>query len=247
MADKDVAVKDYIAGMSYKDIADKYNISESAVKSWASRYWNKDNKIKAERKKAKYRNRNEKKVATEKENKKVAKSRKKKKKGAPKGNINALGSGAPKGNHNALKHGGYSSIYWDTLDETEKAMLEEQAEDDEETQLKNQIALYTVRERRLLQAIRNMKERASASDDVEVYSSVSLSKENNKLTPTMASKNYEKIEIAVLRLERELSSVQRNKTGAINALINLRTISGENKDELLDDFLTAVIGDDEEE
>ena len=246
MADKDVAVKDYIAGMSYKDIADKYNISESAVKSWASRYWNKDNKIKAERKKSKYRKRNEKKVATEKENKKVAKSRKKKKKGAPKGNINALGSGAPKGNHNALKHGGYSSIYWDTLDETEKAMLEEQAEDDEETQLKNQIALYTVRERRLLQAIRNMKERASASDDVEVYSSVSLSKENNKLTPTMASKNYEKIEIAVLRLERELSSVQRNKTGAINALINLRTISGENKDELLDDFLTAVIDDEEE-
>lgn len=246
MADKDVAVKDYIAGMSYKDIADKYNISESAVKSWASRYWNKDNKIKAERKKAKYRNRNEKKVANEKENKKVAKSRKKKKKGAPKGNINALGSGAPKGNHNALKHGGYSSIYWDTLDETEKAMLEEQAEDDEETQLKNQIALYTVRERRLLQAIRNMKERASASDDVEVYSSVSLSKENNKLTPTMASKNYEKIEIAVLRLERELSSIQRNKTGAINALINLRTISGENKDELLDDFLTAVIDDEEE-
>ena len=88
-------------------------------------------------------------------------------------------------------------------------MLEEQAEDDEETQLKNQIALYTVRERRLLQAIRNMKERASASDDVEVYSSVSLSKENNKLTPTMASKNYEKIEIAVLRLERELSSVSQ--------------------------------------
>lgn len=33
------AYKDYQAGMKYKEIAAKYNVSLSAVKSWASRYW----------------------------------------------------------------------------------------------------------------------------------------------------------------------------------------------------------------
>ncbi len=40
---RDKAFKDYEKGMKYKDIADKYGISLSAVKSWAVRYWKKDN------------------------------------------------------------------------------------------------------------------------------------------------------------------------------------------------------------
>ena len=36
---KDQAYLDYKAGMKYKDIAHKYGVSLSAVKSWASRYW----------------------------------------------------------------------------------------------------------------------------------------------------------------------------------------------------------------
>ena len=38
---RDLAYQDYKAGMKYQDIADKYNISLSAVKSWATRYWKK--------------------------------------------------------------------------------------------------------------------------------------------------------------------------------------------------------------
>ena len=38
---KDLAYQDYLAGMKYKDIAEKYNVSLSAVKSWASRDWKK--------------------------------------------------------------------------------------------------------------------------------------------------------------------------------------------------------------
>lgn len=37
-------------GMKYKDIASKYKVSESTVKSWASRYW-KNNEVAAEKKK----------------------------------------------------------------------------------------------------------------------------------------------------------------------------------------------------
>lgn len=37
---KDLAYKDYINGVKYKDIADRYKVSLSTIKSWASRYWN---------------------------------------------------------------------------------------------------------------------------------------------------------------------------------------------------------------
>lgn len=32
------AEKDYISGMKYKDIAEKYGVSEATVKSWKTRY-----------------------------------------------------------------------------------------------------------------------------------------------------------------------------------------------------------------
>ena len=38
---RDLAYEAYKAGMKYKDIAEKYGVSLSAVKTWASRYWNK--------------------------------------------------------------------------------------------------------------------------------------------------------------------------------------------------------------
>lgn len=79
------AEKDYIKGMKYKDIAEKYNVSINTVKSWKQRHgWN--------------RNRGapfDKSVHT-------------KKVGAPKGSKNALGNSggaAPKGNSNAVTHG----------------------------------------------------------------------------------------------------------------------------------------------
>lgn len=36
---RDKAYKDYCSGMKYKDIAEKYNVSLSTVKSWATRHW----------------------------------------------------------------------------------------------------------------------------------------------------------------------------------------------------------------
>ena len=38
---RDKAFEDYKKGMKYKEIAEKYGVSLSAVKSWASRYWKK--------------------------------------------------------------------------------------------------------------------------------------------------------------------------------------------------------------
>lgn len=58
----ELAYDDYISGMKYKDIATKYGVSISAVKSWKSRYW-KDKKLQPKKSK----------VATKKVAKKLAK------------------------------------------------------------------------------------------------------------------------------------------------------------------------------
>ena len=58
----ELAYQDYLDGMKYKDIAAKYGVSVSAVKSWKSRYW-KDKKLQPKKSK----------VATKKVAKRIAK------------------------------------------------------------------------------------------------------------------------------------------------------------------------------
>ncbi|OLF99995.1 phage terminase small subunit [Bacillus licheniformis] len=88
MAEKHIqAQKDYVKGMKYKDLAEKYGVSVNTIKSWKQRHgWKR------------------------KKGAPVEKGAHTKKPGAPKGNINALGNngGAPKGNQNAKIHGFYS-------------------------------------------------------------------------------------------------------------------------------------------
>ncbi|MCR6116648.1 hypothetical protein HXA31_20175 [Salipaludibacillus agaradhaerens] len=83
MAEKHVnAEKDYVKGMKYKEIADKYEVSINTVKSWKRRHeWSREKGAPKQ------------------------KSVHTKRKGAPKGNINAKGHGAPSKNTNAVKHG----------------------------------------------------------------------------------------------------------------------------------------------
>lgn len=77
MEKSELARKDYEAGMKYKDIATKHDVSINTVKSWQRRHnWTR-----------------------------IKKSAPKNSRGAPKGNKNAVGHGAPKGSQNALKHG----------------------------------------------------------------------------------------------------------------------------------------------
>lgn len=79
--------QDYLEGMKYKDICEKYNLSINTLKSWIKRYGWADEK--------KY------------QSKQCAPN---KKRGAPIGNKNAVGNngGAPPKNKNAEKHGFFS-------------------------------------------------------------------------------------------------------------------------------------------
>ena len=82
----ELAFEDYKKGLKYKEIAEKYGVSVSAVKSWASRYWKKEKGC----------NQNGKKVATQ--------------KGGQPHNKNASGHGAPEKNRNAEKFGFFSKF-----------------------------------------------------------------------------------------------------------------------------------------
>lgn len=82
----ELAYQDYLKGMKYKEIAEKYGVTINTVKSWKTRYkWSKDGKKSVHTK--------TKKVCTQK---------------SRLGNQNAAGHGAPEGNKNAEKYGFFS-------------------------------------------------------------------------------------------------------------------------------------------
>lgn len=97
---KELAKQDYLKGMKYKELAEKYNVSLNTIKSWVKRYsWSEEKKQKGAHKK---------------------------KKGAPLNNKNAVGHGAPVKNKNAEKHGFFSKY----LPEETLELIEEIKEKD---------------------------------------------------------------------------------------------------------------------
>lgn len=228
------AEKLYRSGMALIDIAKKLGKPEGTVRRWKStQKWEENGKKKQGE-------RSQKKNGSE-------KASVRKRGGQPgnqncKGKKNAKGHGAPKGTQNALKHGGYSAVYWDTLDDEEKELIETMPQDEEDI-LIQQIMLFTVRERRIMKAINKyraakgglypsgvtrMEEKRAFKDDAErelyddrirekVAAGERLPGEHYSLQ-TMTSSTAE----LITRLEKELTSVQSQKTKAVDALAKLR-------------------------
>lgn len=227
--ERDKAFKLYIKSgktMKNSEIASKLGVSASLVAKWKSQdKWDSDE------------------LPNEKVKSKKSSKSSGKKKGGQKGNKNAVGNdgGAPLGSQNALKHGGYSAVYWDTLDEDEKSIIEDMPQD-EETLLIDQIKLYTVRERRILLAIQKVQ---NAKGD-QVLDSVSSQETKRRFRDTTQKEQYnqmieEKIasgerlpgdaytiytntdnkQNVISRLEDELTRVQRAKNKAIDSLAKL--------------------------
>lgn len=219
MADvKDKAYELHKQGKKNKEIAEILGVSINTVKSWSARHWKKKDES------GKVRPKN-KKGAT------------KKKKVAPGDNVNR--GGAPLHNTNALKHGGYSSIFWDTLTEEEQDMISDY-HSDEEQMLIDEIKLLTVRERRLMQAINSYK------DDKKQLSISSIEKketDTKKETQTYVESNGN----IVMRLENELTNIQSKKTKAIETLSKLRESRGGGKDDIAEIWTSLVLeaGDDD--
>lgn len=190
------------------------------------------------------------------------------KRGGQPGNKNAKGHGGtgPPGNTNALKHGGYSKIYWDTLTDEEKELIET-ASDDPEQGLVDQINLLSVRERRIMTRI---KEASEAKGGLMV-DSVLRSEDKRQFENQEEKKEYDdriraKVESGdrmpgrpyhvttktdathniILRLEEALSRCQDQKRRALEALARLRAERGDNNDDsMADDWIAGVLAAEE--
>lgn len=192
-----------------KEIAEKLGVSVSLVAKWKSQdKWDSED-LPKEKVKSK------------------GKNKSKGKPGAPFGNHNAFANrgGPPLGSVNALKHGGYSQVYWDTIDEAERAMIQDMPED-EETMLLDQIKLFSVRERRIMQAIEKVKGKDEQMTNTTVKTEVRVDNDNNE-SEDESSKPYKLVTLTenkhnvVARLEDELTRVQRAKSQAIATLSKL--------------------------
>ncbi|WP_434132748.1 phage terminase small subunit [Sporomusa sphaeroides] len=228
MAEKhELAKQDYLAGMKYQAIADKYGVSLNTVKSWQKRHgWSRKEKGAPETPK----------VCTQNE-----KSVHPKKCGAPKGNQNAKGHGAPKGNKNAvgnkggpplgsknaLKTGEFETIWFDTLTEEEQALYGK-VNTDTLAQVEQSIVFISFRERRMMERIKRLmdglteKEKRIVSELREEKQVVEMYDEKTAQTKTVTvpvprmvvtsiTETHSKAIDEILRIEEGLTRVQQQK------------------------------------
>ncbi|MEG0988702.1 MAG: phage terminase small subunit [Clostridium sp.] len=195
------AFADYQSGMKYKDIAEKYGVSLSAVKSWASRYWKKEG-------------------CNQKEKKLQLKQKKVATRGGQPGNKNATGHGGtgPPGNKNAVTTGEFETLFFDTLDPDEKKLIN-MVQPDKEQLLLQEIQLLTVRERRMMKRIEDLK--LTDSEQVEIKADgmtpvkYKLGTEKSKWTDLV---EYTGTMGQIQSVENALTRVQAQKQKTIDAL-----------------------------
>lgn len=235
-----------------KDIAAALGYPENTIRKWKS-----EDKWESERSGKKKRNAPNKKDVP------------KKRRGAPYGNQNAKGNsggGAPIGNQNALKHGGYSQIFWDTLSEEEKEMIDTM-DHDVEQQLIDEISLLTVREHRILHQLKKYREIANGKAG-QVVSSVVRSEDkrefaNEEERLLYEERNQQKIDAGeklpgrsyhvtttteaaidiVHRLEEALSRCQDQKRRALDSLDRVRSRDNGSGDKPVENnLMEALLG-----
>ena len=160
----------------------------------------------------------------------------KRRRGAPKGNRNAVGNsgGAPKGNRDAFKRGGYAAVHWDTLTDEERALITGAAPDCE-TLLREEIFLLSIQERRMMgrinayeespdglmaaETIRAEEKREFGSPDDERGGQADAEFPGHAYTLTTRMESALHV---ILRVEESLSRCQALQIRYIRDLIKLR-------------------------
>lgn len=183
--------KDYLNGWTYKEIEEKHEISHNQLL-----YLIRKNKWKRES------NRSE----------------------VQKGNKNAKGNKgghAPKKNKNAVTTGEYESIYKDVLDDEELELFNNYSIKDKIEELMNELKLLTIREKRMLKRIADLK---NTGKDLTINS---ITRNKNSTTEyggmasesssTYAESTVEKIQ----RIEEALTRIQEAKRRCIESMHKL--------------------------
>lgn len=209
------AYNDYEKGLKYKEIANKFGVSVNTVKSWKTRYWNKDKLEECAHK-------NEESMHT------------KKKSGAPKGNKNAIGNsgGAPEGNKNNYKHGIYEQILYSSLSPEERKLMDDN-EFDEIRELKNVVHLCDIQILRFLSKINKLE---NSPKQVVVKSFSQTAGESmgfpieTKTTETISKEDL------VLRYSNEIEKIKSRKIKCLELINKLGNTEGLEPVKILDDI-----------
>jgi len=138
--------------------------------------------------------------------------------GAPKGNKNAQGNrggiGGPPRNTHAEKHGAYSKVYFDTLDDDERTLLEA-IEPDEEQILLVQLQDLVIKARRLK---RRIKAEEGARGGLSLEGVVREQTPKGEKTVTYTTSTFDRL----IKLEAELDKTQGRITKVTEALMRCR-------------------------
>ena len=135
-------------------------------------------------------------------------------KGGPVGNKKAVGHGAPLRNQNSLKTGEYATIWKDMLSDEEQELFETVSLDPL-SQIDETIRLLTIRERRMMENIRKLKEQQVLAEDEIVMVPNKADPEHGKAFVKSRTR-YTKLLIDKLVLAEEaLTRVQEAKRRAI--------------------------------
>lgn len=197
-----------------KDIATEFGVSDSQIRKWKSIDKWSDDLI---------------------SNVTIKKSNVTNKKGAPKGNKNAVGApgnsraSPPKGNKNAVKTGEFEAIYFDLLSDEEKAIYS--ADFSLTERLEQDIQELTMRKYRMMKRIKNAENGLDLVESEKLYElrgrkqyvdsvkgGKKISIEVPQVTMTeMKEKSIRKIE-DILRIEDALTRISNQLTRTIKQL-----------------------------
>lgn len=224
----------YHDGKLLKDIAEELGVPAGTVRRWKStQKWDADKDERSPKKKPA-------KKASKKTN------ARKKKRGAPKGNKNAVGnkSSAPR-NQKAVKHGAYRAVFFNFLGDEDKELLENMTDFDTEDRLIMEIQVLTIRERRVMAAIEEKKKDPlyiSSIDKMRKERVFAKGEEGEKekqeykrvkeiavaageALPGEAGEKDTRTEATIdliARLDRELTSIQKQISADLKQLEDLR-------------------------
>ncbi len=227
----ELAQEDYMQGMKYKELAEKYEVSVNTVKSWKTRYkWDrkgvhtKDEKVRTQKKTgAPLNNKNA-----------VGNSGNRNPKW---GNKNAVGHGAPKGNHNAMTHGLYATVVYEHLSDEDRVLFD-LSQDIEGQEQELQVARF-----KLAKLIQDQKELRLKGMTVSSDGAYSYTLRDDFYTDAInkALDMISKIETRIdkSKLEREKLQAQLSKMRAETEFIEerIKLLKGQKKDTSLLDAL----------
>lgn len=129
----------------------------------------------------------------------------KRNKGGQPGNKNATG---PPGNKNAVTTGEFENIFFDTLEKDELNLIKN-IEIEKRRLLEQEIQLLTIRERRMLKRIENLKEKDMTIVSVKSGTEKGMDTELNEYEGTLGQ---------IQNIEEALTRVQDKKQKAIDSL-----------------------------